>query len=174
MSAVLLVAATLLIERLKPSNLPPARDDLQGQWSVLVWDSEGCWLSAGPGALAEGYRNIVVSFTKDRVLVKPKDRKGWSFLGRQWDWLCAYKTDSTKSPAEIDVIAMAHDLSGGKEEGVVLDDVRRGIYHLQGNRLTICLDRSEKSERPKRFSIDPKRSHIILLLERTEKGDKAR
>jgi uncharacterized protein (TIGR03067 family) len=149
------------------------RKALQGQWAVVVWDSEGAWLSAEPGAIGDGYRESVVVFAGDRVRVKPRGRDGWSFLGSKWVWEGAYRVNPAREPQEIDITVMAWPL-GADGEGTLTDTVWRGIYTLRGHRLTICLDRSKPSKRPAGFAIKADGPDLMLLLERTKNDRKSR
>jgi uncharacterized protein (TIGR03067 family) len=154
------VLATLLAAAQASAVAPPVRgSELMGGWSVIVWDQNGVWMSAGDHGIGELYRSIVVEFTRNRVSLRIKDKP--------WFWKSAYKTNHAQNPKEIDVRVINWDSDG---KGELTDVVFRGIYSLQGNRLTICIDRRTKdSRRPDHFAVAPKRNHLILQLERQKK-----
>jgi uncharacterized protein (TIGR03067 family) len=168
--------ATQMLKKIDPAAIraraaaPPTakRNELRGRWSVLVWDANGFWMTGDErdDGIGELYRNIVVVFTDDRVVLKPKGRAAWYFLGMTFVWEGSYQVNPAREPKEIDVTIMAWGSDG---KGELTDKVIRGIYALRGNKLTICIDHSDKSRRPDAFKTAPKRSHILMLLEREKK-----
>jgi uncharacterized protein (TIGR03067 family) len=167
---LVILAGILTTDQAKPTGTrPEAKTELKGSWNVLVWDDNGTWLSASKGG-GDLFRDVVVEFTNDRVTLKPRDRDAWSYFGMPFTWIGAYKISPTKDLKEIDVTVMEWPLDG--KEGSLTDQVWRGIYALRGDKLTICIDCSYKSRRPTRFGAEPKRSHIILLLERKKEDKK--
>ena len=130
------------------------KSELTGEWAVVVWDFRGEWLTAPKNFVGEHYRDLRVTFTADRMAVKPRPggRDFWG--GFRWDE--AYTIDPTKEPKAIDLP------EGG----------RQGIYELHGDRLVICIHRSAPRKRPTRFEVKPgalEGPDTILLLERVKK-----
>jgi uncharacterized protein (TIGR03067 family) len=151
---------------------PPgaAKDELRGRWNVLAWDENGTWLSAPEGDEGAFHRDMVVQFTDDRMIIKPRNRDGWPFFfGVTLTWESAYRINPAKHPKEFDWIVMEWRGKVGR----LTDKVRPGIYALSGDMLTICYDYSKVPRRPTKFAIAEGRSHVILLLQR-DKEDKQR
>jgi hypothetical protein len=63
---------------------------------------------------------------------------------------------------------MAHIVGADGTSSERTNQVMRGIYELDGTRMTICVDLSEKSKRPQSFEIVPGREHLIMLIEKQE------
>jgi uncharacterized protein (TIGR03067 family) len=142
-----------------------AETELQGRWTVSVFDFRGYWLTAY-GPTGEYYRNMLVTF-KDRTMhIRSQGKREPTGVEFIWDHL--YKIAPNKTPKEIDV---THTLWSDDGKPTATEVVWRGIYDIQGDRLVICLNRSENAKRPKEFTTEgiEGRQNTILLLEREKK-----
>jgi uncharacterized protein (TIGR03067 family) len=129
--------------------------ELRGQWDVLVWDDRGYWMTALSNAIGEHYRDLRVTFTANRMIVKPKPGGKDFWGGLRWD--NGYKLDPTKEPKEIDVILIPGEA------------VWRGIYAIHGDKLVICLHCSTWAKRPRQFETKRGGADLLLLLQRVKK-----
>jgi uncharacterized protein (TIGR03067 family) len=131
---------------------------LHGTWNVLVFDFNGYWLS-GYGSIGEYYRNLDVTFTEERLRLSSRGKP--PPLGIEVAWHEAYKIDPTKRPKEIDVNRLGWSFDG---KATKTDQIWRGIYDLQGDKLVICINRDGK--RPQEFCIRKGQDDTIMLLQR--------
>jgi len=103
-------------------------DSLDGTYTIVATETNGQQFPAGKGETEED-RTVRIEGNK---LIARKEGK---------DDPVNFKTDASKDPKEIDIIAAG---GGGKGDTVY------GIYKLEGDILTICM--SDKAEtRPKEF-----------------------
>src|SRR5437867_1056629 len=120
-----LLALGLLLQQDKADKArSPDKNELQGEWAVLVWDYEGYWMTAPSGAIGDHYRNLRVTFTADRLIIRPSAKKWDIWWGVRW--LTDYKCDPTKDPKQIDLRQVL--LSDDGKESSLSDSVWRGIY----------------------------------------------
>src|SRR5262249_46922483 len=141
--------------------------EVEGRWRVVVFESEGYWLSAY-GSIGEYYRSLKVTFKDQRITIEGDESKP-APLGIPFGWDHGYQIDPNKDPKEIDVRLLVFSPDGQpKETGTV----RRGIYDLQGDQLVMCIETKEPSKRPRVFSNPMGSEHVIMLLkrEKEEKG----
>ena len=68
----------------------------------------------------------------------------------------SYKTDTTKSPNEINMVGTEGELAGKEAQG---------IFELAGNRLKICYTMPEL-ERPKKFESNPGSKAYLLMWQK--------
>jgi RNA polymerase sigma factor (sigma-70 family) len=113
-------------------------DKIQGTW-VLVSAQKG-----GQDMVEEELKGRKLTFTGGKMTVKKGDRE---------EKTATYKLDPTKMPKEIDTA------DGDKR--------LRGIYKLDGDTLTLCVD--EGDERPAEFASPPGTPAELLVLKREKK-----
>jgi uncharacterized protein (TIGR03067 family) len=142
--------------------------ELRGRWRVVVFESEGYWLSAY-GSVGEYYRSLKVTLTGERITIKGDKETKPAPAGIEFIWNHGYNMDRKKRPAEIDIRLLRFSPDGEAED---TGRVWRGIYDLQGNQLVMCIDTKEPSKRPREFSNPEGSKHVIMLLkrEKEEKG----
>jgi uncharacterized protein (TIGR03067 family) len=161
----LILSSPLLFLQQSANHKESARlDELRGEWRVLAWDYEGYWLSADEGAVGEYYRNLRVIFTEERVIIKPGGSGRSLLWGIPFTWECSYKIDSGKRPRELDITGLSWSAKDPKP--TYTNEVWRAIYAVNGDKVVVCVDVSDNSKRPTDFTIAPRRSHTIVLLER--------
>jgi uncharacterized protein (TIGR03067 family) len=146
------LAVSLLPTSGAPAKVPPAnKTELEGEWALVVWESEGYWFTAEDGIIGDHYRDLRFTFTADRFRTKLRE-KGQSLGWLGWDGFDdPYKIDRTKDPKEID-----------------LENLGRGIYVVRGDRLFMALYRGKEAKRPTAFDLK-RGASMILLLERMKK-----
>jgi uncharacterized protein (TIGR03067 family) len=118
------------------------RDRLQGTWSISVAEQEGRGRPELRG------RSLV--FTEDRFLLG-----AWRAEVRGIIPSARLEGDYTlkpASPGRIDLTSRGWHL--------------HGIYTLEGNRLTLCLNETFVGERPTEFATRPESRQLLLVLER--------
>lgn len=107
---------------------------------------DGAWRTVAAtrgGERATEFEGMGLVFRGDLVTVK-LGAAGATFACRQ---------DSSREPRELDVF--------------LINGPRRAIYHLDGERLTICHDASANSlERPSTFTCEPGSSVVLQVLEK--------
>lgn len=134
MMTYLLVAA-VLFQRADP--VMEDQDDLTGEWKVVRID-----LGLGkPNKFEEWSRGGQVDITCSAVVFGKGGRS---------ETKLKYKQYSDGSPKKVDFI---------KDNG----DVFLGIYHLEKNVLTICVENYPKKKRPTEFKISPDSDAYWLL-----------
>ncbi len=136
----------------KPEAKPtPATDDrarLQGNWRVVSVLKDGAPSLDGQPNYAAIY------FADDFIFVK----HGESYKAHK------YEIDPGKEPKEIDLIPHPDD---------PIQNVRRGIYHLEGADLELCFDALPGvGKRPTRFASKPGSHLLHLALKRDPKAEK--
>jgi RNA polymerase sigma factor (sigma-70 family) len=164
-AAVIITAAGLVAHRLPAADPPAAKpaapaadrpkeadrktdqERLQGSWAVVAAEV------SGKKASAEELKEIALTldFAGDKVLLT---QGGGSEEA-------AFRLDPTKDPKEIDLIV-------GKT------DVHRGIYRLEGDRLTLC-ESHPPQERPAAFASKAgAKFPMLLVFKRSGESDQAK
>lgn len=138
-STLLVVAGSLLAAADPGTPEPSDASRIQGTWVLVSSEEEGEALS--PESLKAGSVRLI--FAGNEVHVKMGDRT--AALG-------TFAVDSSKSPAAYD-----RTYPSGA--------VRRGIYRLDGTRLTICLGPIGK-ERPSAFATKPGDGCALAVYQR--------
>jgi uncharacterized protein (TIGR03067 family) len=149
---VAMLVGHLLLTGDKPGKAALAdKSELEGEWELVVCDSDSFWLTAVDGPIGDHYRDLRFIFTRDRmkITLRENGQQIWMGLDGIDD---PYKTDPSKSPKEIDV-----------------KDFGRGIYNLKRGRLFMCLARRQDAKRPTAFELTAKEGDTLLLLERVKK-----
>jgi uncharacterized protein (TIGR03067 family) len=143
-----------------------AQKELQGKWRIVVFESEGYWLSAY-GPIGEYFRSLKVDFTDKRFTIDEKKDSKRAGIPFYWDHF--YHIDPDKRPKQIDLHALSFPAKGEgepKDSGIV----SLGIYDLQEDTLVLCIDTREASKRPRGFSNPKGSQHVIMLLKREKDG----
>jgi uncharacterized protein (TIGR03067 family) len=142
----------------KPGKKPP-RDDLkmlQGEWRPVKRLAKG---ALSPEALKRP-RRVVIRGNQIHWGLSAGRRKG-----RRWLQPFKFRINPKRNPAAIDQeITTTIYTSSGKVQ--VAREWRKGIYKLEGKRLTICMALDAKDPRPKKFLTKPTPSFGQLVLER--------
>jgi uncharacterized protein (TIGR03067 family) len=160
LSLFLVLAVSGISDERRPSKANRSDEkSIQGRWRVLVFESDGYWLSA-TGPLGEYYRSLIVTFTEDKISIKSASHKT-ARTSFAVVWNESYKIDPTKEPKQIDVKPLLWSDGKAKESGKVW----QGIYDLQGDKLVLCIDQSSPPSRPAEFLMARGRNRIMLLLE---------
>ena len=137
-TGVLIVAAGAL-QPDKPSD----QDLIQGEWEIAT-------VTAAGKDSAER-RGWLCTFSADTLTMRPKDAQQGLTL--------KYKLDPLQDPKEIDT---THELDAGKP----IEQL--GIYALERDTLTLCLEAAGKP-RPTAFASKPADTRHLLLLKRVQK-----
>ena len=166
MTSTLFLTLACLFPREHPAEDKANADDfkaIQGEWRIVVADHGGAWLT-GYGELAMYLRRLKVTVTDKRIVIEPHKEEPRAAMIFAYIWEYGYVIDPTKLPKEIDFFKVFT----ARET----DDVLRGIYDLQGDRLTICFHHSPESIRPKEFYTSKGDDRIIWLFERVREKKK--
>jgi uncharacterized protein (TIGR03067 family) len=123
-TALVVLVLLSLVARASTEGAKTATKDLQGTW---VLKDVRVSNEAETKRVAKRMKGTKVTFSRDKVTLQAdgKDQTG------------SYRIDPSKSPKEMDLIIKGPD---GKVE------VTRGIYELQGNRLTMCFGGIKKGD----------------------------
>jgi uncharacterized protein (TIGR03067 family) len=105
----------------------PDKDKLQGEWEAV----SSAW--GGKGLPADVVKKTKLLFKGDEYVLSRNGR----------DYTVGFRLDPTKTPKEFD----AQSAAGGKGKA----EVRKGIYKLEGDTLTICAALHAEGDRPKEF-----------------------
>jgi RNA polymerase sigma-70 factor (ECF subfamily) len=122
------------------------RDRLQGTWRAVSLRHSG---SDEPKADI-GKASLRLTFAADKVTVH---LAGQSKEG-------TYQLNPGRTPREIDIIIQGEKGSGD------------GIYKIEGDTLTLCLQDANKGGRPKGFAADEGSHATLIVLRRVKKGEK--
>src|SRR5262245_1637748 len=121
------------------------KDKLQGTWNALSGESSG-------KEQKEATEHSLI-FEGDKFSVKKGDKvmvKG------------TFKVDASKKPKEIDMeIADGPDDVKGKKA--------QGIYKLEGDELTWCVDEPGSGDRPKEFATKEGTKSMLVKLKKEKK-----
>lgn len=115
---------------------------LPGDWTYTAGTRAG---EKADAARLQG----TVTFTKDTVTIP---------AGPDAKFVMAYKIDTSKTPATIDLEI---------KDGPVKEGSTKGIIKLEGNKLSICYS-SEGAERPKAFTSTEKDGNSLFELKRKQ------
>jgi uncharacterized protein (TIGR03067 family) len=113
------------------------KDRLQGTWVAMTGETLG-----GP-LQPEELKRLTIEFDGDRVSISKVNRQREEGT---------FKLDTAREPRAI-------DLTRGDKRTM------RGIYRLEENRLTLCMDDWDEP-RPERFETDHKTSRMVVTLRR--------
>jgi len=116
---------------------------LEGTWNATLWQDNDR-LILNPVDI-----DLVATITADAFTMNGGGRKKSS----------KYKLDTTKTPAQIDLVPET-----GAKKGKTL----KGIYKLKGDVLVLCLNSSE-GNRPTEFDPEKKRSFVVIEFKRAKK-----
>ncbi len=136
----------VVLRRLRPGGHWDAAADaerakFQGNWRFVSME-------------VQGERKPDTEFSKYKVV----------FQGDQWtvsegDRIAAqsfFRVDPTKTPKTIDIV----DIDKGR--------IIRGIYRLEGDRLTVCDRGAKKGGRPVEFATKPDSGFVLVVLNRVK------
>lgn len=118
---------------------------LQGQWKAILVKDKG----------ADAPPEIVQSL---RVTVKGNEITT-VFAGNEGEIVAKYRLDAKKSPKSIDLLRL---------EGGQVVETYRGIYKLDGNRWTLCVNLTNDGERPTEFASPLATTTVLLALQRAK------
>jgi RNA polymerase sigma factor (sigma-70 family) len=133
-----------------PARGTPAADELarlQGTWICTRMELGGGQVALPSQALA--------SEVKGNRWVTKRD-------GRALGHSSIIVTDPTRTPKEIDLVSVIP----GRTDG----PISKGIYRLDGDELTLCLNTPSMPERPKTFATTPNDGLQLITLERDREG----
>jgi RNA polymerase sigma factor (sigma-70 family) len=132
------------------------QEAIQGVWKIVAWEVNG-WRE--PVADYAGVR-----ITADTVFIKEKG------IDKLTEY--TYTLDPTHKPKRIDWVGTEEFL---KSEGGLPREIEtrrftlQGIYHLDGDNLTLCFHRAdEKRNRPTKFETQPGNGGWLLVLQREQ------
>ncbi len=137
------IAAFMIIpDTSRSADLPKGNEDLRGTWIV-----ESVRMAIEPLTwLEEGAKGGTLVITADQI----------QFKGERGTESWPYTLDPTKKPAAIDF----------SEEN---KKITRGIYKLEGDKLTICLANYPDKKRPTEFKAKPDPDGQGLLVLKRKK-----
>jgi uncharacterized protein (TIGR03067 family) len=124
------------------SEIERFRELFKGEWDIVSILDDGEKL--GPELIRERFaENGRMEFgTRAFAIVNPRTE------ARR---VKAYRIDPSRTPSEIDVTTQ-------------FDDIQKGIFRFEGERLTICLAKSEKTPRPTSFDAPGGSDRILFHL----------
>jgi uncharacterized protein (TIGR03067 family) len=124
------------------SEIERFRELFKGEWDILSILDDGEDL--GPTLIRERFaENGRIEFgTRAFAIVNPRTE------ARR---VKAYRIDPSRTPSEIDVSTQ-------------FDDLLKGIFRFEGERLTICLSKHEETARPTRFEAPAGSDHMLIEL----------
>jgi uncharacterized protein (TIGR03067 family) len=137
-------------------------DQLQGTWKVVSVIADGEQL---PKKELEG---VQITFKRDKMT--QRDPKG----GRE-EW--TYDVDPSKEPKifnmtesrEVFTTGKRGENTGkGKGKGRIVKEIWPGIYTLEGEKLTLCVNHASGT-RPKGFESSPGSHVVLMVLERQKR-----
>jgi uncharacterized protein (TIGR03067 family) len=147
-------------------DLAQDRKQMQGSWSVVAYDQDGKELPA------EILKKMSVTVNADTITIKPrvvaqrtltpKDGKAQAEVKFAVE---EGKTDETKYRLDVakkrKVIELTQDVGPGEPQKV------RGLYALEGDRLTLCIPLAE-SKLPKKIPGSPAAGLVRMVLKRAD------
>jgi RNA polymerase sigma factor (sigma-70 family) len=115
------------------------KDSLQGAWIPVSAEEDGKKI---PEDVIKA-RNFEMVFTEDKVTLPIKGDSQEA----------GYKLDPTKKPKQIDLL-----LGEGK--------TAKGIYLLEGDTLTLCVEKEPGGERPAEFAAKEGTTRVLMVLKK--------
>jgi uncharacterized protein (TIGR03067 family) len=112
---------------------------LQGTWKVVAAENKG------EKVPADELKKLYLIFKGDAVFIREGDKTTEAF---------SFLLDPSKAPKQIDLTLKVGPQKGRGE---------RGIYHLDGDALKICIQSDKDAARPRDFS-SPAGSQISLTV----------
>jgi len=122
-------AALITLAALVPLTCRADDKSIEGKWTLVSLERDG--------RADDGMKGAVRIHTGDKYTITPPG--GETFEG-------TYKTDASKTPHTIDMVA-----AGGRYKGQTL----HGIYKVEGDTLTICFPTRPEGARPTEFASKP-------------------
>ncbi len=113
----------------------------QGTWKFVSMEVEG------KKSADEAINKYTVVFKGDQWTVSEGEKVAAQVT---------FKVDPTKKPKTVDLV----DAGKGR--------LIRGIYSLEGDKLTVCDRGSEKGDRPTEFATKPSSGLVLIVLERVK------
>ncbi len=118
------------------------RDSLQGSWNLVGVERGGN--QVGEDKIKEVAAVLTFSGTQINFKTPMKESQG------------SFQLRPEQKPPEIDI-----DIQGNDKTG-------KGIYHLQGSDLQICIDVSGKADRPREFKTQADSAHVLYRFKRSK------
>lgn len=138
----LALTACLLLVAAEGKDKKKGDDTFKGVWKIAT-------LTFG-GAEQEDWKGYKFTFKGDKLMAQRPDG----------DQTYTFKVDSSKNPAEIDLIP---------EEGENKGKASKGIYQVKDGELKVCIPISPEIDRPKEFA-SKDGEQIALIIFKREKS----
>jgi RNA polymerase sigma-70 factor (ECF subfamily) len=123
------------------------KDNIQGMWKVVSAKENGAEVGGDEG---DRIKSATWKITADKITVTVKGE----------DRVATYKLDAEAKPKTIDIVYNRP----GQDDEVIM-----GIYKLEGDKLTICGGRANKTERPTEFESKEDSGIVLMVLKREKK-----
>jgi uncharacterized protein (TIGR03067 family) len=148
MTTLTAVVLTSLIAAPIPKEEP--KKGIEGEWKVVEF--------VKGGTPREKDRLGTVTFKGDQMTISMTTN------GRKRDETLTFTLDPKAKPMTIDL----RPVKGANDQGVRKDQVVKGIYKLEKDKLTICFG-LDATERPKEFKSEKDSKVGMFVLERVKK-----